>query len=260
MKLILIFLSIILLASSCGNYKRFTYLQSAVPVKPDSIYQASIVLYHLQPADVLQVRISSLDENINKLFNLDASLSSPTLSSGSVAGSMFLTGYSIDKDGNISLPVLGKVQVGGLTLDDARKKVQQSAEAYIKEARADVKLVSFKISILGEISRPGQYSIFNEKANVFEAVSMGGDITYNGNRKKVVIIRNLATGTQTIEVDLTQRNILSSSQYYLQPNDIIYVQPFKSTAFRVRMSDYSVFLTLITSTITAVLLVTNAIK
>ena len=247
-----------MLVSSCVNYKKFTYLQTPFIEKPDSLYLAKIIAYHLQPADILNVSVASLDENINKLFNIESAVSSSTVaSSGGNGGGFYLSGYSIDTAGNISLPIIGKVLVGGLTVGEAQQKVQQLAETYINNAKVDVKLVSFKISKVGEIKRPGQYTIFNDKANIFEAISLAGDISYNGNRKKVFIVRSYSNGNKTIQVDVTQRSILSSSQYYLQPNDIIYVEPLRSTVFRIRIADYSTFLTLITSTVTVILLITQ---
>jgi len=245
--------------SSCGYYKRFTYLQTVPPNKPDSLYVNTILQYKLQPSDILYVKITSLDETITKLFGSENAASS-TSTSGSVGGGMYLTGYSIDNEGNISIAILGKVHVAGQTIDEVKKKVQTLAESYVKDAKTDVKLVSFKISMLGEVNRPGQITIYNDRANIFEAISLAGDISYNGNRRKVTIVRNYNNTSTTIKVNLTQRDILSSPQYYLQPNDIIYVEPLKSTAFRLRVSDYSIFLTLITSTITAVLLITQATK
>jgi polysaccharide biosynthesis/export protein len=251
-----ILIILLIFISSCGNYKRFTYLQTSQPEKPDSLYLANITSYKLQAADILHVKISSLDENVTKMFNQDAILASSSVV-GNTGGGLYLMGYSIDKEGFITLPVLGKLQVAGLTLEEAKQKVQKLAESYITDARAEVRLISFKISLIGEFNRPGQYNIFNDKATIFEAISLGGDISYNGNRRRVIIVRNYSNGTKTIKVNLTQRDILTSPQYFLQPNDIVYVEPLKSTAFRLRVLDYSVFLTLITSTITAVLLISQ---
>jgi len=244
---------------SCGYYKRFTYLQTNPPNKPDTLYINTIQLYKLQPADIVYIKITSLDENISRLFAAE-SVSSSSALTGSAGGGMYLTGHSIDIEGNIVLPILGKIHVAGSTIDEIRQKVQLLAETFVKDARTEVKLVSFKISMLGEVNHPGQINIYNDKANIFEAISQAGDISYNGNRRKVTIIRNYQNTSRTIKVDLTQRDILSSAQFYLQPNDIVYVEPLKSTAFRLRVTDYSVFLTLITSTITAVLLVAQATK
>jgi polysaccharide biosynthesis/export protein len=241
--------------SSCGFYKRFTYLQTSL-VKPDSVFQVSQSIYKLQPADVVYLNVTNLNSAVAASFN-------QTLPTGSVnagtspTSSFYIIGNSIDREGNINLPIIGKIQVAGLTVDESRNKIQKVAETYITDIRIDVKLVSFKISILGEIARPGQYTIFNDRANIFEAISMGGDITYNGNRRRISIVRTYNNTTKVISVNLTQRDILASQQYYLQPNDIIYVEPFHSTAFRLRFNDYTFLITLLSTTLTTILLIKN---
>lgn len=257
-KFLLIILAIGL--SSCGYYKRFTYLQTNPPNKPDTTYNNSIVTYKVQTADILYIKITSLDENVTKLFSSENNASSSNTLMGATGGGMYLTGYSIDKEGYIILPILGKIHVAGSTIDEVKQNVQTLALTYIKDAKVEVKLVSFKIAMIGEVNHPGQITIYNDRANIFEAISLAGDISYNGNRRKITIVRNYNNTSRTIKVDLTQRDILASPQYFLQPNDIVYVEPLKSTAFRLRVSDFSVFLTLITSTITAVLLITQATK
>lgn len=257
-KLGFIILAIIVFAS-CGQYKRFTYLQPVGKPPLDSLYKKTFTWYKLQPADILYIRVISLDKNVTEMFNIDQS-SVTTSIGGSGGGNYFMMGHSVDKDGYISLPVLGKIQVAGSTIEEARTIIQKKAEEYINDARTEVKLVSFKVSFLGEVRSPGQINIFSDKANILEGVSLAGDITYNGNRKKVLILRSFETGTKTINVDLTRRDILSSPLYYLQPNDIVYVEPLKTAAFRMRVMDYSTFLTLFTSTLTTVLLVINLSK
>jgi polysaccharide biosynthesis/export protein len=243
----------IILFSSC-NYKRFTYLQTSKP-ETDTLYKQNFILYKLQPADILYVRVSCLDKNVTEMFNQDV-----ISNFGSYAGGMFFVGHSVDLEGNVNLPILGKVNIAGLTIDEAKQKIEKIASTYVNDARIEVKLVSFKISMVGEFNHPGQYTIANDRSNIFEAISLAGDVSYNGNRRKVLIVRALNNGTKTIRVDLTKRELLSSQQYFLQPNDIVYVEPFKTTVFRLRVADYSIFLTLITSTITAILLINNAIK
>jgi len=224
-------------------------LQASKP-ETDTLYKRNLILYKLQPADLLYVKVLSLDKNITDMFNPDILTSVGSNNSG-----MFILGHSIDIEGNVSLPILGKVNVAGLTIDEAKQKIEQLAITYVNDARIELKLVSFKISMVGEFNHPGQYVISNDRSNIFEAISMAGDISYNGNRRNLLIVRAFANGTKTIRVDLTKRELLSSSQYYLQPNDIVYVEPYKTTVFRLRVADYSIFLTLITSTITAILLI-----
>jgi polysaccharide biosynthesis/export protein len=246
------FFVIITLLCSCNSYKRFTYLQ---PNKPsiDTIYKPAFTLYKLQPGDLLYINVLSLDKNVTELFNSVSTGTSPTLGTGGQG--MFLIGHSIDKDGFIQLPVLGSIHVAALGIDDATKLIQSLAVTYIKDAKVEVKLVSFKISLLGEVNHPGQITIYNDRANILEAISLGGDVTYYGNRRNILIVRTISDGVKTINIDLTKRNILKSEQFYLQPNDVIYVEPLKTAAFRLRVADFTVLLTLLTSSITAVFLI-----
>lgn len=254
-----LFVSLMLvLLTSCNQYHRFTYLQPSIPEK-DTIYTTAFRQYKLQPADILNVRVMSIDKNVNELFNADVSSSSSSVG-GMAAGGMYLTGHSININGLIHLPVIGDVPVVGLTLEEVTQKIQLLAADYIKDAHIEVKLVSFKISMIGEVNHPGQITIFNDKANIFEAIALSGDLSYYGNRKNLLLVRTVSGGVKTIKVDLTQRSLLKSEQFYLQPNDIVYIEPLRTTVFRLRVADYSVFLTLLTSTVTAIFLITQATK
>lgn len=252
-------LSLILLAS-CGQYRKVVYLQTNRPEK-DSIFSPAFIQYKLQPADILHIKVGSIDHNVSDLFNNDSpSNSSNTASSGMAGGGMYLTGYSIDGKGQIHLPVIGDVDVAGLTVEEATNKISKLAISFIKDAHVEVKLVSFKISVLGEVNHPGQITIFNDKATILEAIALSGDLSYYGNRKNLLIIRNEKKGLRTINVDLTKRELLNSDQYFLQPNDVVYIEPLRSTVFRIKLTDYSVFLTLITSSVTLLFLIMQATK
>jgi polysaccharide export outer membrane protein len=244
---------VVLLSNSCA-YKRYTYLQTARP-ESDTLFKQNFTQYKLQAADVIYVKVMSLDKSVTDMFNQDI-----VSTLGSYSGGMYIVGHSIDLEGNVSLPILGKVNILGLTLEEAKQKIENLTNTFINDARIELKLVSFKISMLGEVKRPGQITISNDRSNILEAIAIAGDISYNGNIKKVLILRSANNQTKTIRVDLTKRELLASQEYFLQPNDIIYVEPYKSTVFRLRVADYALFLTLITSTITAVLLISNAMK
>lgn len=254
-----LFLIMLMVLTGCGQYKRFTYLQPAIPER-DTLYTPAFKQYKLQPADILHVRVMSIDKNVNELFNTDASSLNSSAMGGMATGGMYLSGHSIDSNGLIHLPVIGDVLVAGLTLEEATSKLQALAIDYIKDAHVEIKLVSFKISMLGEVNHPGQITIFNDKANILEALSLCGDLSYYGNRKNILIVRNVRGGLKTIKINLTDRALLKSDQYYLQPNDVLYVEPLRTTVFRLRVADYSVLLTLLTSTITAIFLITQATK
>ncbi len=258
-KISFIILVLLIILSSCENYKRITYLQTPYPEK-DTVYKPNLILYKLQPADILYVNVLSIDKNVTELFNSNSG-GTNSQSMGTSGGGMYFMGYSIDKNGMIHLPVIGDVQVGGLSIDQAKKDIQKIAEIYIKDARIELKLVSFKITMLGEINHPGQVTIFNDKANILEAIALGGDVSYYGNRKKILVIRATeGGGVKTFRIDLTNRDLLKSDQFYVQPNDILYVEPLKSTAFRMRLTDYTTLLTLLTTVITTFLLIYELIK
>jgi polysaccharide export outer membrane protein len=243
--------------SSCGQYKRFTYIQPSAATMNDTVFIKDFSQYKLQPADILKVDVLSIDKNVTEMFNKDAS---STGSTGGAGGTYYLMGYSVDPEGYINLPVLGKLQVAGLTVTEARSLIQTKATEYLKDAQIEVKLLSFKIYFLGEVKSPGQQTVFSDRANILEAVALAGDLTYNGNRKNVSILRSEQNRTRLIEVDLTQRDILTSPQYYLQPNDVVYVKPLKSTIFRIRLSEYAGILSFFTSTVTLAVLIVNLSK
>ena len=247
------FLVGLLFLCSCGSYKRFTYLQASVPEK-DTIYKPRLTLYKLQPADILLVNVLSIDKKVTELFNANSSGAGSQSMGMSSGGSMYFSGYSIDQIGFIHLPVIGDVHVGGLTVEQATKDIQTVAEIYVKDARVEIKLVSFKITMLGEVNHAGQINVFNDKANILEVIGMGGDLSYYGNRKKILVVRETESGLKTFRIDLTKRELLKSDMYYVQPNDIIYVEPLKSTAFRIRLSDFTMYLSLFTTTVTTIFL------
>ena len=247
-----------LLLSSCGEYKKITYLQTTHPEK-DTIYKPNLTLYKLQPADILYINVLSIDKNVSELFNASGT-SSNSQSSMVGGGNMYFSGYSIDKNGFIHLPVIGDVQVGGITVDMATENIQKIAVQYIKDARVELKLVSFKITMLGEIGHPGQITIFNDRASILEAIALGGEVTYYGNRKNILIVRSAEGGMRTFRIDLTKRELLRSEKFYVQPNDVIYVEPLRYTAFRIRFTDYSSYLTLITTLITTYILINQITK
>jgi Periplasmic protein involved in polysaccharide export len=245
------------LIASCTTYKDITYLRNLNPKTADSLYLTKVKDYKIQPADILYIKVNCMDENINEVFN-KSTLSSSLVSSN--LGGFYVIGYTVEPDGNIILPVLGKIFVSGLTIQEALSAIQKQADKYIANAQIDIKLVSFKFSVLGEVKRPGQYNIFNDKANVFEALAIAGDLTYYANRKNVLILRSGPEGIKTYRINLTDKDILATQLFYLQPNDIVYVEPMKSTGLRLSAADYSVLISTISVTLTTYFLIRNITK
>ncbi|NBC84481.1 MAG: hypothetical protein GVY19_14030 [Bacteroidetes bacterium] len=243
---------ILLFLFSCSA-KRINYLQEAKDdhAAIDSLYQESYETYRVQPADILHVQVNSLNEETNVLFNQNTDQSSGNQN----LGGFYIRGYSISEAGYIDLPIMGEIKVADMTVAEIEKRINEAAEAYIKEPDIDVKLVSFDVTILGEVNSPGRITVYRDKMNILDVMGMAGDISYYGNRREVRVVRTTKEGRYTYELDLTDKNLLASSDFYVAPNDIIYVKPTPIGIFRVRASDYSTLLTTITSTITAVVLI-----
>ncbi|GAI29292.1 unnamed protein product [marine sediment metagenome] len=198
-----------------------------------------------------------MNEEVDRLFNPFYRMGTSSLQIG--AGSLYLMGYEISDSGYIELPIIKNIYIEGLTIKEAREKIQQSAEKYLNEPHVIVKLSTFKFTILGEVKSPGAKEHGVHQINLLEALVLGGDITYNGNRQNILILRATKDGTKAFRVDVTNKNLVSSEAYYIQPNDIIYVEPLKTTLFREVSSDYLFLLSTITSAVTALLLILNIV-
>lgn len=208
--------------------------------------------YRLRPNDILSVKVkSSTETEISDIFNI-----SPSSNFMSVdAGNVYLQGYSIDSEGAITLPILGKMVVRDLTVEEVQNMIQSEASQYLNNATVIVKLVSFKITVLGQVNRPGYYYAFNNQLTLPEGLGLANDLTELGNRKKVKLIRQTASGSEVVLLDLTDPATLKSKYYYLMPNDVIYVEPFKANTGR----DNAQLLTLVFSGLTTAILVLNYI-
>ena len=155
----------------------------------------------------------------------------------------YLNGYSIDPDGYIDMPVIGKVYVMGKNIDEIKTIVEQKLREYFKEDAAfvNVQLAGVRFSIIGDVSRPGKYVIYQNQVNIFEALAMSGDITMVGDRKNVQIVRSTPQGVHTIELDLTDKDIIASQYFFIQPNDIINVKPLNVKSIGIGTTGFQTF-------------------
>jgi polysaccharide export outer membrane protein len=240
---ILISLSIILILSSCVSKKKLTYLQ--YPDKSvdydlserDFITGVTPAAYRIMPYDNLFIRVVTPDPQWSSLFNIETGITGLTQES---AG---LSGYPVDKDGNIEIPYVGIVNVGGKALPEVKDELDSIFKNYVSDAAITVKLVNNAVSIIGEVTNPGRYGIYKDRINIFEAISLASDLNELGNREKVQLIRPSPYGPIIKEFSLLDRNILSSEFYYIMPNDIIYVLPRQGRANSTAISFYTLFLT-----------------
>jgi polysaccharide export outer membrane protein len=255
-KILLLALCMALLCSSCYYNERLVYLQGKQFSKTNmTAFKPERPIYHLQPNDVLSVKVKSSTESegpggISSVFNVSPTTTSTFFTN---PGTLYLEGYSIDTEGKITLPIVGTLQVKSLTLEEVQNLVQTSINKYLNNATVLVKLLSYKITVLGEVRNPGYYYAFNNQVTVFEALGLAGDLTITGNRKNVKLIRQVPGGNEVALLDLTDANLLKSSYFYLMPNDVLYVEPLQA---RTRRSNLDVVTVAFSAITTAVLVLT----
>lgn len=248
----LILFSIILVLSSCVSRKKFTYLQySDLPVS-DTRISVTPDLYRILPYDNLFIRVITPDPQWSELFNTVAAGSGGAVTEESAS----LLGYNVDINGNIDIPFVGEVNVGGKTLAEIKVTLDSTFKNYLNDASITVRLVNNSVSILGEVRAPGRYPLTKERINVFEALSMAGDLAEYSNRQEIQLIRPSQYGPVVKEFSLTDRSILTSEFYYLMPNDIIYAKPMQGRSIQINAA----FLTLMFTTITTGLVIIGFLR
>ena len=220
----------LVLLPSCVTPRRTHYLQNpgmGIASYPEVYTSAD---YRIQRDDELNIRVVTLDEESKKIFNNNRNGNSDNVQQTSQRG---LYTYTVYEDGTIDFPYLGKVEVEGKTLREAKNEIEEHLHEYIKDCSVDVRLLNAYFNLLTE-SKMGRYQITKEKLTIFEALALGGDLGQYSDRKKVKIIRRLDDGTTEVrEFDLRSKDILTSEYYYIQPNDIIYVHAFNGQFFRI---------------------------
>lgn len=233
-----IFAFIVVLAitmmSSCGSVKNVAYLQNS-----DSINYNALTGYlydaRIMPKDEITISVSTTDPEASYPFNL---LLQTTYAQGkniSVSGGGgTLMPYLVDNDGYINFPVIGRLKVSGLTKSETEQMILEKIRPYMSAAEnpvVTVRMSSYSVSVLGEVNRPGSFLVSREKITVLEALAQAGDLTIYGIRDRVKLIREDATGKKEIHtLNLNDANIISSPYYYLQQNDVVYVEPNKTKA------------------------------
>lgn len=241
-------LMVLIIFSSCIPQKKIKYMQ---PIHEDSTNRSEFVYapyqdYHLSVGDNLYIKVRSLDENSNNFFN---NMGDENRTSGYNDASIYLNSYTVGPQGNIVFPFIGPVNVVGKTIDETRAIIEEIMNEYLKETTIIVKLVNFNITFVGEVRRPGEYKIYQDKINIFEAVSMAGDLTDYGNRNEIKLLRTSDEGTKLHVLDLTREDIIESPYYFLKPNDVIYVEPLKGKQFAFSTFPYALIFSTITTLI-----------
>ena len=209
--------------------------------------------YKLQEKDILYVKITSTNKEINEYFNLNNN----NTTNSTQNSNFYLDGFTVNDSGYVQIPVLGSVKVLGLNMKEVSELLQERTDEHLNNAIVNVKLVSFFLTFLGEVNTQGRITVFQDDINILDAVALAGGIGDYGDKRNVLVVRKTQNGTKTFHVDLTKRNLLISDKYYLLPNDLVIVEPLRNKTFRMSIMDYTMILTTVTSTITMILLIMN---
>ena len=219
-------LTLALLLASCGSVKNVAYLQNSDSINFDNsrfLYDARIM-----PKDQITISVNTTTPEASLPFNLLLQNAYTQGRSVNYSGGTLMP-YLVDNDGYINFPIVGRLHVGGLTKSEAEKLVVEKIRPYMAETEnpvVTVTMASYSVSVLGEVARPGSFQVSREKITILEALAQAGDLTIYGVRDKVKLIREDATGKkQIVTLNLNDANIVNSPYYYLQQNDVVYVEP-----------------------------------
>ena len=246
--------------ASCVPQKKMIYLKdaemAAANISKEYVNDRS-VNYKLQPGDNLFIRVlNTIDERSVSAISGEYTNRSFMSSDASI----YLQSYTLDEEGCIEMPLTGKIELKNLTIDEAKEKLQTELAKYVNQTTLIVKLSNFNLTVLGEVTRPGMYKVYQSQINLFEAISMAGNMTNFAKNSEVRIIRQTDNGSEVVTVDMGQADILSSPYYYLKPNDIIYVEPLKIKQWGFTAFPYSTVISVISLGVTLVTLVRSMNK
>jgi len=234
----IVLLVAVIFISSCTPYKNVPYFQN---LKRDSTQAIKTKITNFSPltvqtGDLLAFHVTSLNREADAMFNYNLERPSGLTNESAVGVSSenVVYGLLVDNSGNVSLPMIGKVKVSGLTTAQVAEILESKLADYLTKPNVNIRILNFRISVLGDVSKPGVFDIQNEKINVTQALALAGDLNTTGIRQNVLLIREVDGVRETITLNLTSKSLFDSPYYYLRNNDVIYVTPNKD---RVSQSD-----------------------
>jgi len=249
-------LLIIIFLTSCSAGRNLSYFSDLSDTAPNQTPIQNSAEPKIQPDDLLSITVSSMNAETNLLFNGGVLL--PSIAGASVnstPNSRSNEGYLVDSKGEINFPIIGKIKLGGLTKEEATDKITSYVGKSVKSPIVSVRYLNFRVTVIGEVNRPSTFTIPTEKINVLEALGLAGDMTGFGRRDDVLIIREQNNIRTTTRINLSNKAVLNSPFFYLQQNDIVYVEPDKAKALQVSTRAVNLPIYISIASIIAILLV-----
>lgn len=244
---------LMLFLGSCVSQKKMLILQGGSTSISDTLKERVVNYYRLKEGDILDVKVSSLDPSSVAVFNKAVGVSNSSVYN---QASLYVNGYMVDQFGDINLPLIGDLFVRGLTIDSLNHLLDDKLADYFKFYTVESKLVNYRVSVLGEVNRPGNQQVYNSDLNILQALSDAGGLTPYGNIRKVKIIRKAFNINESAILDLSKEDVIYSEFFYLMPNDVIYIEPLKSRATALNVPLFS----LLISSISLAVLVMNSLS
>jgi polysaccharide export outer membrane protein len=210
-------LVMVLCLASCASKKDVYYFQDI----DDRALENSFKFLNIQPGDILDIQIKALNPESVLIFQRQSALMPQQVQLQNRA----IEGYLVGEDGNINLPIIGAVATSEKTTNSLATELQAALSPYIKNPSVNIRLLNFRVSVLGEVARPGTFTVLEERISIPQALGLAGDLTINGDRNHVLLLRNQDGQKVNQVIDLTKSEFLQSEFYFLKQNDIIYIRP-----------------------------------
>ena len=218
--------------ASCVGRRDINYLRdNSLSAEGAKLFENKKFEYRMQVNDVMSIRVMGLDDATAKFFNVESANGSVGLNEAA----LYVNGFSVDKNGQVQLPSVGKVKVQGLTVGEAQELVQRKINEFFTNATVILKLVSYRVSVLGDVARPGTYFVYNNQITILEALAQAGGANEFADKEKVTLMRQSDKGVQAIYVNMGSTGVLASEYYYLLPGDVVYVPALRARVGRMNL-------------------------
>lgn len=254
MRKAIIITALAILVGSCTTQKELSYLNN-LETGGESYFTMDVPDYQVQPRDLLYVTVKAQTPEGALTEMLSDKATSTSYMQGEA--SQYIMGYSVDPQGYVTIPLLGKMEIGGKTIFEIRDFFQSKVDSLFRHAYVEVRLLSFKFTVIGEVRAPGTFVNYNDQLTVLEAIGRAGGVTETGAKERILVVRPLGNQTITYQLSLQDKSLLASPAYFLSPNDVVIVQPTPKKVFNVNLPTIAFIVSTVTGVVSTTLLLVN---
>lgn len=235
--------SVLLLSFACVPQKKLKYVQDETTSQIKSSYTHVRPLKRIQPFDNLYIKVLSIEAETARIFSNEPTMNGPGLD-------INLISYTVNEKGMIDFPFVGEINVNNMTLKEAKTQIEKELSQYLSNTSITIKFVNSNITVLGEVRQQGEFPYFKDQINIFQAIGFAGGMTDYGDKSKITLIREYGENIKYHLIDLTDKKVIETEYFYLQPNDIVIVEPIKTKFRNLRTFTYSTLLATATTLVT----------